>query len=210
MWNFGCGYQSSACLQYVYRFRIAEAVPTQGDMSYVDLAIKAGVDEGQCTRILRILMTQNYFQEPRPGYVSHTAGSSLLQPPIVRDHIGFVVEDGFPSESRISDTVEEVGASVTRRTTHLGMWRMDRICLCSSSPKSIRSGCSDSWGAWTISVATKHPMLTTQHVVTTGERWVKGQSLTLGAASDMQALPLRRWHMSWILWCRIWTMSSKV
>ncbi|KAK4948208.1 hypothetical protein LTR66_014137 [Elasticomyces elasticus] len=115
IWNFACAHDSSACLQYVYRFRIADAVPVLGDISYADLAKKAGVDQGQCTRILRMIMTQNYFHEAKPGHVGHTAGSKLLQ--TLKDTVGYVIEETFPSASSIGGTVKRYGASGERNET---------------------------------------------------------------------------------------------
>ena len=76
-------------------------------VSFTDVAAKAGVDEGQCTRILRMAMTHNYFHEPRAGWVGHTAGSKLLLVPHVRDLVGYLMEEGFVGAPRISETAEK-------------------------------------------------------------------------------------------------------
>jgi hypothetical protein len=61
---------NSAALQYLYHFRIAEYMPVDDKRTFQDIATKAGVDMGQCTRVLRMAMTSQYFQEPEMGYGS--------------------------------------------------------------------------------------------------------------------------------------------
>ena len=113
-WNLACSHHTTACVQYIYHFRIAEAVPIGEEISYAEIARKAGVDEERCTRVLRMIMTNNVFHEPRAGYVSHTSASKLLLVPNMRDSIGYITEEGFVGSSRISATVEKFGASQER------------------------------------------------------------------------------------------------
>ncbi|KAK4942802.1 hypothetical protein LTR10_017562 [Elasticomyces elasticus] len=96
---------NSVALQYLYRFRIAESVPLNERCTFQDAATKAGVDAGQCTRVLRMAMTSGYFQEPTVGYVAHTAGSMLLLDPNLRDAAGYVVEESLPASGK---TVEAI------------------------------------------------------------------------------------------------------
>lgn len=118
MWNIlTAHHHSSACLQYVYHFKIADAVPLKGSISYGDLADKAGVDESQCTRIVRMLITQHVFHEASAGYVSHTAISKLLTLPGVRDTVGYIVEESFIGAPHISETAERYRGSGERDQT---------------------------------------------------------------------------------------------
>lgn len=106
--------RASACMQYVYHFKIADAVPLNGSISYKDLADRAGVDETQCARILRTLMTEWCFIESTPGYVSHTSISKCMTVPNVRDCIGYLLEEGFVGASRIAETAERFKGSEER------------------------------------------------------------------------------------------------
>ncbi len=114
IWYYGCAYHSSVSLQYIYHFRLAEAVPLDGEASYADIARLRGLDENKCKRILRMAMTSNYFHEPRPGFVAHTAGSALLLNPKVNDTVGYLMEETFPGAGRIGETMEKFGASEER------------------------------------------------------------------------------------------------
>lgn len=115
MWNILTSHHhSGACLQFVYHFNIADAVPLNGQISFKDLADKVGVDESQCTRILRMLMTQYVFYEASPGNVSHTAISKLLTLPGVRDTVGYIVEESFIGAPHISEAAEKYRGSGER------------------------------------------------------------------------------------------------
>ena len=98
-------------LQYIYRFRLAEAVPLHETISFVDLAKKAGVDEAQCRRIVRYAITNGLFEEPREGYVAHTGKSVLLRDPFMRDMIGYTTESSFPAATKQVAAIEKYGAS---------------------------------------------------------------------------------------------------
>ena len=117
IWYYGCGYHTSTCLQYLYHFQIAAAVPLEGETSYEAIARKRGLDENKCRRILRMAMTSNYFYEPRPGYVAHTAGSKLLLDPHINDTVGYIMDETFPSAGRIGATVEKFGTSEERNAS---------------------------------------------------------------------------------------------
>lgn len=108
-------FASSTCLQYVYHFGVAKAVSPNGQISFSDLASRIGVDESQCTRILRMLMTQNVFVEKTLGNVSHTAMSKLLTIPNVSDNMGYPLEEGFVSATRLADTAERFKGSEERK-----------------------------------------------------------------------------------------------
>lgn len=118
LWTIATSHQqSSAVLQYVYHFGIAAAVPLNGHINFKDLADKVGVDESQCTRILRTLMTQYVFHEPSTGNVSHTAMSKLLTLPGLQDTIGYLLEESFIGAPRISETAEKYQGSEERNHT---------------------------------------------------------------------------------------------
>ncbi|KAK5321117.1 hypothetical protein LTR93_006359 [Exophiala xenobiotica] len=102
---------SSAAIQYLYHFRIAEFVPVEGKCTFQEVATKAGVDASQCSRVLRAAMTSGYFEEPEIGYVAHTAGSKLFLNPDLKDAVGYVIEDTFPAASKLAEAIEKYPAS---------------------------------------------------------------------------------------------------
>jgi 6-hydroxytryprostatin B O-methyltransferase len=117
LFYYMCQHFNSACLQYVYHFHIAVAVPLDDEVSFAEIAKKAGVNELQCTRILRTMITHNYFHESRPGYIRHTAGSKLLLNSNVKDSVGYLMEEGFLGAPKISAAFEKFGNSQERSHT---------------------------------------------------------------------------------------------
>ncbi|KIX98360.1 uncharacterized protein Z520_05661 [Fonsecaea multimorphosa CBS 102226] len=116
-WNLLTVHFMSACLQYIYHYRLAEEVPVTGDISFHDLAAKTGTLESQCARILKLAMSQNMFRQSRPGYVAHTALSATLLQPDFRDLVGYVTEESFLGAPRLVEAAEKYPGSQERNTT---------------------------------------------------------------------------------------------
>jgi hypothetical protein len=62
----------------MYEFKVAEAVPLSGSISYQDLAQKVDVPMLNLRRLIRHAMTNHIFHEPEKGFVAHTRTSRLL------------------------------------------------------------------------------------------------------------------------------------
>ncbi len=78
----------------MYHFKIAEAVPIEGDISYIDLSKKVNVDVTNLRRLVRHAIANHIFREPRAGYVEHTASSRLLaEDAQLQAWVGFFSED---------------------------------------------------------------------------------------------------------------------
>lgn len=70
---------NATALQAFYKFDIPSKVPTDGEISYEDLAKQCGLDTQLVRRIVRFgIVHHRCFQEKREGYVSHSAASRLL------------------------------------------------------------------------------------------------------------------------------------
>ena len=71
-------------LHAVYAFRLAEAVPRSGSISYNDLVGEVQKLSGTelpssiLRRLLRLAMSSNMFHEPTPGHVAHNRASLLM------------------------------------------------------------------------------------------------------------------------------------
>lgn len=62
----------------MWEFRVAEAVPLTGSISYQDLSFKVNVPMLNLRRLIRHAMTNHIFHEPQKGFVAHTRTSRLL------------------------------------------------------------------------------------------------------------------------------------
>ncbi|KAM0444873.1 hypothetical protein ACHAQK_002402 [Fusarium lateritium] len=67
-----------AAYQAALEFQFFRHVPLAGKISLSDLAIKAGMDEDRCGRIIRLLTTHHIFNEVQTDVFEHTAGSALI------------------------------------------------------------------------------------------------------------------------------------
>ncbi|KAL2871730.1 uncharacterized protein BJX67DRAFT_369800 [Aspergillus lucknowensis] len=61
-----------ACLRWLAEYQILACIPAEGSMAIQDLADLAGVPEIQLRRVIRLMGTSGFLQEPVPNYVSHT------------------------------------------------------------------------------------------------------------------------------------------
>ncbi|MCJ1463377.1 hypothetical protein MMC07_001984 [Pseudocyphellaria aurata] len=91
-------------LQAIYRFDLANII--QDEASYDEISQASGLKESDLRRILRHSMTNHIFREPRKGIVAHTAASKLLaDSPNLRDELGVVTEELWPSAARTVDAM---------------------------------------------------------------------------------------------------------
>jgi len=90
-------------LQAIYKFDIANKVPIRGEISFVELARLCDIYEPDLRRILRFAMCYYHcFQEPRKGFVTHTATSkSIAERPGVKDALGVMFDECYQSFARV-------------------------------------------------------------------------------------------------------------
>lgn len=75
---FMLGYDLAA-FQIALDFDFFALVPAEGEIALQELATKAGLDRDRTSRVVRLLVTHRFFQERRPGYISHNLFSVALQ-----------------------------------------------------------------------------------------------------------------------------------
>ena len=75
---FMLGYDLAA-FQIALDFDFFALVPADGEISLEELANKAGLDQDRTSRVVRLLVTQRFFQERRAGFISHNSFSIALQ-----------------------------------------------------------------------------------------------------------------------------------
>lgn len=86
----------------IYRFGIATSFSIDEEVPYRHISEVCGLNEPVLRRILRFAMTIHIFKETRAGLVAHTATSKLMaQKPVVREYIGLVCEELWPSACRV-------------------------------------------------------------------------------------------------------------
>jgi hypothetical protein len=91
-------YNDNVSLHAIMSYRIAEAVPLPGSITFAELSKKTGVPEALVTRLIRHAITYNCFREPSPGQVEHTASSvALHNGGTVRDWLDMTFEEWGPA-----------------------------------------------------------------------------------------------------------------
>jgi hypothetical protein len=106
------GHTLSACLEAVYHFNVAQAVPLDGEISFADVAKATGLNEQNTARITRLLMTEKIFAEPKPGYIAHSASSKLLATDEgMQAMIGHTMEGCFPASVHMVECLDKYKGS---------------------------------------------------------------------------------------------------
>lgn len=98
---------------YICYFKIPEAIPLVGSVSYEQVAEACEVDESQLRRILRYAFTNHFFRPgSTPDEVAHTAYSALL---VTDEGERAVVEyacfDAFPAATKLAHACEKWSAA---------------------------------------------------------------------------------------------------
>jgi hypothetical protein len=98
-------------LRIIYHYKLANAVPLDGDASYAEIAATSGLSETLCLRFIRCAMSNNIFDEdPKTGRIRHTAVSRLLATNQgLCDAVGLELEDIAPATSKLPDAWEKYG-----------------------------------------------------------------------------------------------------
>lgn len=96
-------------LQAISRFDIASKFPIHEEISYEQLAERSGTSQHDLKRCLRYAMTfHRVFQEPRKGFVAHTAASRLLaEDPGTRGSVSLRCDECWPACARTVDAIQE-------------------------------------------------------------------------------------------------------
>ncbi|KAK8081788.1 O-methyltransferase [Apiospora saccharicola] len=100
-------------LQAIWEFKIAEAVPTSGSITFDELAAKIrertgkGILPFKLRILLRHAMTSRVFCEPQKGQVAHIQMSRLLATnPKSKARVGFLTGDLFPAFANAVNAVK--------------------------------------------------------------------------------------------------------
>ncbi len=95
---------NATSLEAIYRFDIPRKVPVQGEISFEDLATKCKMYEPNLRRILRYaILYHRVFQEPKKGFVKHSAASRMLvDDPAMLDGLGMMFDESWQAFARVS------------------------------------------------------------------------------------------------------------
>ena len=104
------------------RFRLAEAVPLTGSVTFAEVASKSGLDEALVTRLLRHGMIYHVFYEPVLGKVAHTVSSTALyKSDSVKDWLDMTFEEWGPASVKAVDAMQKFPGSQEQNETGFGL-----------------------------------------------------------------------------------------
>lgn len=95
-------HNNSLCLQAIAESRIADIVPLNGQVSFVDIARQKPMTSEMTARLLRHAMTMRVFREPEPGMVAHTAASRVLHHSPANDWLQAGTKEMWPAATKVS------------------------------------------------------------------------------------------------------------
>ncbi|KAJ5655731.1 hypothetical protein N7507_007681 [Penicillium longicatenatum] len=99
-----------ACLKWLAEYQILACIPADGGMSMQDLADLAGVPQIQLHRVIRLMCTSGFLQEPLPNYVSHTPLSAqFVTNQSSLDAAVFIADLAAPAALHMSTATQRFG-----------------------------------------------------------------------------------------------------
>ncbi|PLB54881.1 O-methyltransferase [Aspergillus steynii IBT 23096] len=114
-------------LQYIYRYNVAAHVPSNGHITFEELARATNVNVTDLSHFLRVAIGRHVFHEPKKHIITHTAASKLLvNHPMVKDWLMNIAEEFWPSLTRTVDATtkwpgseepNQTGYSLAHNTT---------------------------------------------------------------------------------------------
>lgn len=110
--DIATSWMDSLPLHIIYHYKLAQAVPLDGDASYSEIAAASGLSEGLCRRFIRCAIGSNFFDE-ESHRVRHTASSrKLVTDKHLFDAVGFQLEDVAPSAMKLPALWNKFGQDV--------------------------------------------------------------------------------------------------
>ena len=105
----------------VTHFDIANHVPLNGEISFAELSSKVHLGVERLQRILRCTIAHRIFNEPRIGFVSHSAASKVLLDNGARAWLGHHLEEMLPASAKLVDSFEKYPDSEAHDETAMSM-----------------------------------------------------------------------------------------
>lgn len=105
-------------MSVIVRYQLDKAIPLDGEISYEEVAKISGLDLTRTRQVLRHAITLRIFQEPRYGYVQHTAASALMvHDDLIRSFMEHHIEGSVPSVGRLLESLDKWNGSTDSNKT---------------------------------------------------------------------------------------------
>ncbi|KAL4756994.1 uncharacterized protein BDW70DRAFT_163963 [Aspergillus foveolatus] len=111
-----------ACLKWLAEFQILVCIPPDESIAIKDLADLAGVPEIQLGRVIRLVATSGFLQEPITNYVSHTPLSAqFVTNQSLLDAAVFMADVAAPTALQMPTATQRFGSSQNPTETAYSM-----------------------------------------------------------------------------------------
>ncbi|ROV91351.1 hypothetical protein VMCG_09693 [Cytospora schulzeri] len=130
IFNMSYSFLDHLALQAICHFRIPQAVPLNGSISFAELAKKCNdITEAQLIRLVRHAMNIHLFEEPHRGFVAHTADTALLvQDSTLSDLVLSLTEVLRPASLKVTEAIEKwPGSNEPTQTGWQLAYRTDKL-----------------------------------------------------------------------------------
>jgi 6-hydroxytryprostatin B O-methyltransferase len=105
-------------LKMLYHYQLWKLVPTQGTISYTEMAKSLNLEVHRLTAYVRQLITRRIFCEPEPNRIAHSAASLLVaQNEGLRSWIAMCTDDVLEAVQAYPETYDAHGLSLDPKLT---------------------------------------------------------------------------------------------
>ncbi|KAJ5711074.1 hypothetical protein N7488_005230 [Penicillium malachiteum] len=97
--------QYLSCIHWLGEFQVLACIPLSHSVPFEDVAELAGIPESHLRRVVRMLATAGFLEEPEPGYVAHsTISAQFVTRPSYLDAAMFLAETAAPAALQMPAT----------------------------------------------------------------------------------------------------------
>lgn len=116
-------------LHAIFHYNIAKNVAKDEEVSFEEIGQRCNMDVDDARRLIRMAISFHIFQEPRKGFISHTANSAVIvDNELLYQWIGLVCDDMWPNGPQLVPAMKkwpgskEPTETAFALTNGVGMW----------------------------------------------------------------------------------------
>jgi hypothetical protein len=95
-------------LHFIHTYRIGYELRWGERTTFKDIAQQSNLDVGDTQRMLRLAMTEHFFDEPENGVVIHTAASyELARNPLLSAWVGLTTQENWPPMLKLAESLRK-------------------------------------------------------------------------------------------------------
>jgi hypothetical protein len=108
-------------MSVITHYDIANNVPIDSEISFIDLSSKVDLSVDRLRRVLRCAIAFRIFRESTVGYVSHSVTSKVLRENGARAWMGHQLEEMLPASAKLVESFEKYPDSENHDETAMSM-----------------------------------------------------------------------------------------